>query len=260
MPTRIDTILPVGSSATDAAEGPGDPIENAECWSGYRLELRIKVLFVEDMVPCAKAFKRALSAYGIDVVVAVDLSQARQLLRKRGEKFDAVLLDLHLPDGRGEELLPEIEALARQPGIVIFSDFLDEVRPEVASYRVVLAPKTIGPSALAALLHQGANGYAGDTVTRFARNYGLTGKESEVLGHVAMGFSPKQIAAELACSVQIVYVRLAGVCAKTACSCYHEIVAKLFQFSCHGLGHDAATRQAVGIDQVPVGRKNSVPA
>jgi DNA-binding CsgD family transcriptional regulator len=123
---------------------------------------------------------------------------------------------------------------------------LDEVRPEVTSYRVVLAPKTIGPSVLAAILHQGATGHADGTLTRFARNYRLTSKESEVLGRVARGDSPKQTAAYLECSVQAVYVHLAGVCSKTACSSYHQVMAKLFQFSCHSLGHDERTRREAG--------------
>lgn len=251
--TRMDELptLPASPDAAEADKSLGQRIENTEAWASRRPDLSIKVLFVEDMEPCARAFKRALAAYGIDIVVASDVSQGRQLLQVRGEQFDAVLLDLHLPDGRGEDLLPEIEALARQPGIVILSDFLDEVRPEVASYRAVLAPKTIAVSALAALLHQGATGYADDTVTRFARNYRLTSREEEILARVAKGASPKQTAAELACSVQVIYVHLAGVCAKTRCSSYHEVVAKLFQFSCHGLGHDAGTRRSVGTVRVP---------
>jgi DNA-binding CsgD family transcriptional regulator len=160
-------------------------------------------------------------------------------------------LDLHLPDGRGEDLLPEIEALSRQPGIVILSDFLDEVRPDVTSYRAVLVPKTIAPAALASLLHQGASGYAQDTLIRFATKYRLTSKEVEVLGCVARGASPKQAAADLVCSVQVVYVHLAGVCARTGCASYHEVVAKLFQFSCHGLGHDAGPSRPVGIGRFP---------
>ena len=248
MLTRIDGLptLPARSDAADAAKALADQIRRAAAGADCRADFRIHVLFVEDSGSCARAFKRALAAHGIDIVVAADLSQARGLLREQGEQFDSVLLDLHLPDGRGEDLLPEIEALTRQPGIVILSDFLDEVRPEVTSYRAVLAPKTISPSALAALLHQGATGYAQDTVARFARNYGLSGRESEILGRVARGASPKQTAADLACSVQAVYVHLAGVCTKTGCSSYHEVVAKLFQFSCHGLGHNGETKRSEG--------------
>ena len=253
MPTRINElpILPVGGDATEADKALGEEREKVVALADYRPGFRINVLFVEDMAPCARAFKRALEAYDIDIVVAADLAQARRLIRECGEQFDAVLLDLQLPDGRGEDLLPEIEGLARQPGIVILSDFLDQVRPEVTSYRAVLAPKTIAPSALASILHQGASGYANDTLTRFARNYKLTSKETEILARVARGASPKQTAAELACSVQVVYVHLAGVCSKTSCASYHEVVAKLFQFSCHGLGHDGDTSRTAGAVRGP---------
>jgi hypothetical protein len=61
---------------------------------------------------------------------------------------------------------------------------------------------------------------------------------------VVNGSSPKEIAAALGCSIQAVYAHLTGVGMKTKCVCYKEIVAKLFQFSCHGLGH--AVRFEVG--------------
>lgn len=207
-----------------------------------RLKASILALLVDDMGSSAMNFKQALAVFGVDVVVAPDLAQASRLLRSRGDLFDAVLLAVHLPDGRGEDLLPEIEALARQPVIVVLADSLEEVRPEVISYRTVLAPKTTGPSALAAILHQGATGYADDILTRFAKNYRLTDKESKVLGRVAKGASPKQTASHLACSVQAIYVHLGGICAKTNCTGYPGVMAKLFQFSCHGLGHDAGAK------------------
>ncbi|HEX7509092.1 MAG TPA: response regulator [Polyangia bacterium] len=262
MLTRIVELpsLPDKSYATEAGEAPEERIETGADWGDSRPDSRARVLFVEDMAPCARAFKRALAAYGIDIVVAADLSQARRLLQGQGEQFDAVLLDLHLPDGRGEDLLPEIEALARQPGIVVLSDFLDEVRPEVTSYRAVLVPKTIAPVALAALLHQGAAGYAHDTLVRFAAKYRLTRKEVEILGCVARGASPKQTAADLVCSVQVVYVHLAGVCTKTGCASYHEVVAKLFQFSCHGLGHEVGTSRSAGRFPAHLADRDSQPS
>jgi DNA-binding NarL/FixJ family response regulator len=211
-----------------------------------RLKATILALLVDDMGSSATSFKQALAVLGIDIVIASNLSQARRLLQARGDIFDAVLLAVQLPDGCGEDLLPEIEALARQPAIVVLTDSLEEVRPDVISYRTVLAPKTTGLSTLAAILHQGANGHADDTLTRFARNYRLTEKESKVLACVARGASPKQTASHLACSVQAIYVHLGGICAKTNCTSYPGVMAKLFQFSCHGLGHDAgAERQAL---------------
>jgi DNA-binding CsgD family transcriptional regulator len=60
------------------------------------------------------------------------------------------------------------------------------------------------------------------------------------LDRVANGISPKQIAVEFGCSMQAVYAKLARVSTKTGCANYPEVVARLFQFSCHGLGHGNA--------------------
>lgn len=205
---------------------------------------RIKALFVEDNGSYAQAFGRALGRYAIDCVTVTTLAAARRLLQQLHETIHVVLLDLHLPDGRGEDLLPDIEALSRQPGIVILSSFLDEVRPETVSYRTMLTPKTITPSSLALIIHQAAHGYAYRTISRFAKHFALSPKETEVLGLVGVGISPKQTAGLQGCSVQTIYARLARIAEKTGCASYQEVVAKLFRFSCHDLGH--AVRPATG--------------
>ena len=197
----------------------------------------IEVLLVEDNPRCAAAFRSSLGQYGIDVAIATTLASARHFLHRLDCHLDAVLLDSRLPDGRGEALLPDIEALSKQPGIVILSDFLDEISPEAASYRAVLAPKTMAPSCLASILRRAARGYAKCTLDRFAKHFRLTLREVEVLDRVATGSSPKEAAAALGCSIQAVYAHLSRVGMKTKCGGYQEVVAKLFQFSCHGLGH-----------------------
>jgi DNA-binding CsgD family transcriptional regulator len=139
-----------------------------------------------------------------------------------------------LPDGRGEELLPDLDQLSRQPGLVIFSSFLDEIRPEATSYRPILVPKTIAPSSLAAIVRIAANGYAHHALSHFAKRFGLTNKETKILELVARGEKPKGIAQELDCSIQAVYAHLTKICVRTDCSSYQEAMAMLFQFACHG--------------------------
>lgn len=200
---------------------------------------RVRVLFVEDGKDCAAAFRRALEKYGIDIMVAGSLADARAFLMDLHKAIDVVLLDLHLPDGRGEDLLPDIEALFPQPGIVILSNFLDEVDPEVTAYRAVLTPKTIAPKRLACILSRAAKGYAKSTLARYAKHFRLSLRETEVLDYVASGASPKGAAVALDCSIQAVYAHLSRIDLKTGCESYQEVVAKLFLFSCHGLGRGA---------------------
>lgn len=197
----------------------------------------VRVLFIEDDRSCASAFKRALASFAIDCIVAETAAGARALMRAYGEGFDAVLLDLRLPDGRGEDLLPELEALPKQPGIIIFSDFLQEMRPEATSYRAIPCSKQVTPLVLASLLRVAAKGYAECTLNRFAMHFGLTSREHEVLERVSRGNGPKHVALDLGCSLQAIYAHLGKIGRKTGCSSYQEIIAKLFRFSCHGLGH-----------------------
>jgi DNA-binding NarL/FixJ family response regulator len=238
MPSRIDDAPAAGNQdqGTKVGGGSAQPRRNESVAVENVLVRRLKVLFVEDDPSCAAAFRRALAQYQIDVAVAKDLSSARLLLRGLRTHLDAVLLDLDLPDGRGEDLLPEIDAISRQPGIVILSDFLDQIRPEAASYRPILVPKTITPASLAAVLRIAVGGYVQGTLVRFAKRFGLTRRESEILDRLAKGASPKEVALEFDCSMQAVYAHLGRVCTKTNCASYREVVAALFQFSCHGLG------------------------
>jgi DNA-binding CsgD family transcriptional regulator/CheY-like chemotaxis protein len=203
----------------------------------------LRVALIEGDRTYAQTIKSALGGFAVDCVLAETMASARGLLRADAGDFDAFLLDLNLPDGRGEDLLPELEALPKQPGIVIFSDCLLEARPEAISYRAILTSKLVAPSLLVSLLHVASRGYAECTLARFARDHGLTAKEHDVLQRIARGDSPKRVALELGCSLQAVYAHLARIGRKTGCDSYHETIAKLFQFSCHGLGH---RRQVTG--------------
>ncbi len=198
---------------------------------------RVRVLLVEDDWHYARVLRQALARYEVDLLPVPDLASARRLLNDAGASVDAVLLEPDLPDGRGEDLLGQIEALPNQPGIVVFSDASQELRTHAATYRVVWAPRFTRASTLAATLRLAARGYADDTLTRFAGYFRLTRKEAEVLDLVAKGISPKRIALEHAVSLQAVYANLARVSTKAECASYQEVIAKLFRFSCHGLGH-----------------------
>jgi DNA-binding NarL/FixJ family response regulator len=182
---------------------------------------------------------RTLVAHGIVLHVAANVSRARRFLQSANHPVDVVLINPVLSDGRGEDLLAEIEALPRQPGVVILTSCADEKRWEAASYRAIWVPKGAEPEALARIMRRAARGYAQDTLYRFARRFRLTRKEARVLDGIASGVGPKQIALSLGCSAQAIYALLAKVSTKTKCSSYQEVVAKLFLFSCHGLGHAA---------------------
>jgi DNA-binding CsgD family transcriptional regulator len=218
----------------DVVQGAGIGAHKAV--DGCDATSRFRVLLVEGDCPYASTCTQALAPHGIDSVVVDCLASARRLLREPGMGIQAVLIALHLPDGRGEELLPDIEALSNQPGVVLFSNCLEQIRPEATLYRTVLVTKSIAPAALARILRLAASGYASSTIKRFARYFRLTPRESEILVRLAAGTAPKEIARACGCSIQAVYAHLSRVGRKVHATGHYQIVAKLFQFSCHSLG------------------------
>lgn len=201
---------------------------------GYEHLPIIKVLFVKEDHLSAADMRYQLAGHGVDCRVVCNLFAARTALRQYGWRFDAVVLDFEVHGGRGADLLPDIDALPEQPGIVILSDFVRELPPETASYRPVLATSDVAPPVLASMLRTAVQDCARSTVERFARHFHLTVKEAEVLRHMAKGMSPKKLATDLGCSSQAVYAVLSRIGRKTECSGYHEIVARLLRFSCPG--------------------------
>jgi DNA-binding NarL/FixJ family response regulator len=192
---------------------------------------------VEDDEAWAYGVRRALLPYGISVRIVQDVRRARCSLLKLRDPLDIVLLDPVVWHGKGDQLLAEIEALPRQPGVVILTSLNEELGVDASSYRVLLVPKNVQPRELASIMRRVAQGCAQETLERFARRFRLTSKETELLDAIASGVAPKAIATSLHCSRQAVYALLTKVTAKTHCTSYQEVVAKLFQFSCHGLGH-----------------------
>ncbi|WP_214828718.1 response regulator transcription factor [Exiguobacterium algae] len=76
----------------------------------------MNVLVVEDEMKLADGMSRFLTYAGFDVTVATTLSEAKTFLQ---EPFDAVLLDVRLPDGEGWTLIPKLKSLQPKPAIIL---------------------------------------------------------------------------------------------------------------------------------------------
>jgi diguanylate cyclase (GGDEF)-like protein len=76
------------------------------------------VLLVEDDRSLRLLVRQGLELEGARVIEAETLAQARALL---DEPFEGVVLDRRLPDGRGEELLPELLAVLPASRIIVHS-------------------------------------------------------------------------------------------------------------------------------------------
>ena len=79
----------------------------------------IRVLLVEDDESSRKYVARELTEARYHVTTAPDLTTARDVLRE--ETFHLALLDVHLPDGSGLDLLAEIKESAPATGVVMLT-------------------------------------------------------------------------------------------------------------------------------------------
>ncbi|WP_214778515.1 response regulator transcription factor [Exiguobacterium sp. s22] len=76
----------------------------------------MNILVVEDEQKLADGMSRFLTYAGFDVTVAMTLGEAKRQLHQR---FDAVLLDVRLPDGEGWTLIPTLKAQQPAPAIIL---------------------------------------------------------------------------------------------------------------------------------------------
>jgi two-component system OmpR family response regulator len=79
----------------------------------------MRILLVEDDVALANAVCGYLASKAFVVDLAPSLAHARAALL--GAQYAAVLLDLHLGDGDGLSLLPNVRALAERPIVIVLT-------------------------------------------------------------------------------------------------------------------------------------------
>lgn len=83
-----------------------------------------QVLIVEDELPVQNMLRRMGSFGDYLCHTASDFQQAMEQLQTR--PFDVVLLDLHLPDGNGADLLPLIQQHSPQALVLLISAQTDQ--------------------------------------------------------------------------------------------------------------------------------------
>ncbi len=83
------------------------------------MKTKPKILLIDDEAATRFGFVRFLSASGFEVVEAGDLSGADRLFSS--QKFDAVILDIRLPDGSGLDLIEKIRQDSPEMAIIIIT-------------------------------------------------------------------------------------------------------------------------------------------
>jgi DNA-binding NarL/FixJ family response regulator len=154
---------------------------------------------------------------------------------------DVVLLDVHLPDGKGDAI---INAVAPERPAVKFlalsvSDAAEDVIAVIRAGARGYVTKTIAADELTAAIGRVAQGdavfsprlagfvldafRAGDKLTSSAELDELTPREREVLQLIARGYMYKEIAARLHLSVKTVESHVSSVLRKLQLSTRHEL-------------------------------------
>ena len=94
-----------------------------------------KVLVIEDSKIINNIIKKELSKQNLKVEQAFTLKEAIEALSKH--TFHLIILDLHLPDGEGSELIANIQSLTKTKVVVLTSFEHDELREELFNYGIL---------------------------------------------------------------------------------------------------------------------------
>lgn len=97
---------------------------------------QFSILIIDDSKLINNALKTSLEARGFDVTQAFNLSTAKAILRERA--FDYALLDLELPDGCGEDVLPYLQIHEEIRVIVLTSDRDKQRREHLFNFGIVI--------------------------------------------------------------------------------------------------------------------------
>ncbi len=112
-----------------------------------------RLLVVDDEPHIGLLLRLQMESRGYELRLARSLFEARAALLSDAERPDAVLLDLHLPDGSGVDLLRELRArpaTATLPIIILTAEGEERVLQEARSLGAATVTKPFSPSKLTA--------------------------------------------------------------------------------------------------------------
>jgi DNA-binding NarL/FixJ family response regulator len=205
---------------------------------------RPRVVIVDDH----RLFRSGVRAeLGAEVEVVGDAGSVAEALEViREQRPDVVLLDVHMPDGGGVEVIRRAcaeDAGARFLALSV-SDAAEDVIAVIRAGARGYVTKTISGAELAEAVRRVAGGdavfsprLAGFVLDAFAGEHAepdgppvpdheldqLTPREREVLRHIARGYMYKEIAARLGISVKTVEAHVSAVLRKLQLSSRHEL-------------------------------------
>ena len=93
------------------------------------------ILVIEDSKMLNKVITSELKKFDFNVSQAYTLKESQNFLKENS--YQLIILDLHLPDGEGSELVKSIQSLTKTKVIVLTSDKSDNLREELFEYGIL---------------------------------------------------------------------------------------------------------------------------
>jgi DNA-binding NarL/FixJ family response regulator len=198
-----------------------------------------RVVIVDDHDLFRSGVRAELGARVAVVGEAGTVGEAMEVIAARVP--DVVLLDVHMPDGGGVEIIRGVRRAQRQVRFLALSvsDAAEDVIAVIRAGARGYVTKSISGEELAAAIARVAEGdavfsprLAGFVLDAFAGEPGggerdeldqLTPREREVLRHIARGYMYKEIAQRLDISVKTVEAHVSAVLRKLQLSSRHEL-------------------------------------
>lgn len=191
----------------------------------------LRVLFVEDDDSLATKIARGLTRRGCTVTRAGTLRAAE--LAISDEDPDVALLDLALPDGRGDTLIPSLRQKSNNPAIVILSGHVDaKTAVALAVDCDLVIPK---PADLATLI-EGLDSVTGDTRLRgvihgYCKHEYLSPREQEAVWTAVQGLNNVQAADEMGVTENTLRTHWTHIFQKSGLSSQRDVVAAAMRFT-----------------------------
>jgi DNA-binding NarL/FixJ family response regulator len=193
----------------------------------------VKLLVVDDHEVVRTGLASLLSGSNVKIVAEAS-SSAEAVKMASKHKPDVILLDIRMPDGDGLDAMEKIKKSAPHASVVVLSTYDNPtyVARAVASGASDYMLKGASRSELLTAINAAADGKSPSNVGELAKVAGsmakrntveidggeisLTNRETQVLRHVALGLSNKEIAHALDISIETVKEHVQNILRKIA--------------------------------------------
>lgn len=182
--------------------------------------MTVKILVVDDHVLIREGLRRALTKESDFALVGEAASKREAFVQIPHHNPDVLVVDLHLPDGNGLEVIAWARAISQQMGIVAltFSNFPEHINACMESGASAFIEKSAPVSELIGAIRQSTVApltfsarKLTDSLILKNKEIGLTARELEILEILPTGNTVAEIATQLFISEATVKTHLAAI-------------------------------------------------